>query len=284
MYNISIITPTKNSEKYILDNLESVHLNQNLYNINIEHIIIDGNSTDKTMDIIEQFKDKYNTNINLIESKDDQGMYDAINKGMQNISGDIWAILNSDDVYNENTLQLVINTFRNNQNDLEVVYGNVDMIDGNSKFIHTLYLPNFNIEYLVLKGYCLTILMPALFLRKSVIGKVGYCDINYKYASDYDYCIRLGLSCKLKRISQSLTKYRMHLGSITWGDGERRKIQTQETKDISNKYMSKLNIPQKGILFGDATMYLNQIHYNNLNYISVRIKEIMINKIFGANK
>jgi len=284
MYNISIITPTKNSEKYILDNLQSVHLNQNLHNINIEHIIIDGNSTDKTMDIVEQFKDEYNTNIKLIESKDDKGMYDAINKGICNITNDIWSVLNSDDMYSSNTLSLVLNEFKQNSL-LDVVYGNVDMTDANDKFIHTLYLPKFNLEYLVLKGYCLTILQPALFLRKSVIDKVGYFNLDYKYASDYDYCIRLGMKCSLKHISKSLTKYRMHSDSITWGDTERRKIQTWETKDISNKWIIKMNLQRRSISFNDdVIMYLNQIHYKNFNYILTRVRQMIMNRFFGVNK
>ena len=198
MYNISIITPTKNSERYILDNLKSIHLHQNLYNINMEHIIVDGNSTDKTVNIIEQFKSKYNLNIKIIVNENDQGVYDAINKGMQYVSGDIWSVLNSDDMYYPTTLHSVINTFRTNLEGLDAVYGNVDMIDSNGKFIHTLYLPKFNLEYLILKGYCLTILQPALFLRNSVINKVRCFDTEYKYASDYDYCIRLGLNYNLK--------------------------------------------------------------------------------------
>jgi len=267
--NLSVITPTKNSIKYILDNLESVHLRQC---VDIEQIIIDGNSTDKTLALVEEFKSQHGANIKIVESNDDAGMYHAINKGMLLISGDIWSELNSDDVYYPK-ISNVLSEF--NDDSVDVVYGNVDMVDAMNMFIHTLYLPKFNLEYLILKGYCLTILQPAMFLRKSVIDKVGYFDTDYKYASDYDYCIRLAGLCNLKKLPYSLTRYRMHEESITWGSSERRAQQTLETKSISEKHRIKNDIFNHSILKDDARLYFNQLHFNNLPYIFKRLNEII---------
>ena len=98
---ISIITVTKNSEKFIENNILSV-INQTYKNY--EHIIIDGNSSDKTMEIINKYKSK----IAIVISENDNGLYDAINKGIQNASGEIIGILHSDDYWHENALEIFL--------------------------------------------------------------------------------------------------------------------------------------------------------------------------------
>ena len=99
-YKISIITVTKNSEKFLSQNILSVKSQK--YK-NFEHIIVDGNSTDKTLDIIKTHK----KSIKFIKNKNDKGLYHAMNVGIKNSSGDIIGILNSDDIYFKNTLEIV---------------------------------------------------------------------------------------------------------------------------------------------------------------------------------
>ena len=99
-YKITIITVTKNSEKFLSKNIKSV-LNQNYKNY--EHIIVDGNSTDKTVQIIKSYKKK----VRFIKNKNDKGLYHAMNVGIKNTKGDIIGILNSDDIYFKNTLSIV---------------------------------------------------------------------------------------------------------------------------------------------------------------------------------
>ena len=104
---ISIITVCFNSEKFIESAIESVHSQD--YN-NIEYIIIDGNSTDKTIEIINNNKGR----INKFISEPDHGIYDAMNKGLKMATGDIVGILNSDDLYFNNTiLSSVVECFKN---------------------------------------------------------------------------------------------------------------------------------------------------------------------------
>lgn len=272
---ISIITPSWNSEKYIENNLKSVHLEQK-GDFSIEQIIVDGNSTDRTIEIVQKFKEENNSNIKLIQGKD-KSMYDAINKGMKAMDGDIWACLNTDDLYYPGIIDIVAKEFSTHQ-DLDVVYGYPDMIDENGKFINTLYLPDFNLDFLILKGYCLTILQPASFFHKRVLDKVGYFDINYKYASDYDYCIRTGYKCKMKLIRRSFTQYRIHPDSITWGDEKRRSLQTEETLLISNKYIDKFGIKQRSLFLNNLKLYAHQIKFNNFIYILSRISELTRSK------
>lgn len=268
---ISIITPSRNSEKYIENNLKSVHLQQN-GDFSIEQIIVDGNSTDRTIEIIEAFKEQHNANIKIIQGKD-KNMYDAINKGLKAMSGDIWACLNTDDLYYPGVVDLMVKEF-NEFPEVDIVYGYPDMIDENGNFLHTLYLPKFNLDFLVLRGYCLTILQPASFLRRRVLDKVGYFYVNYNYASDYDYFIRVGANCKMKLVRKSFTQFRHHPNAITC-NADTRSIQTEETLSISKKYMDEFGIKQRSLLLDNLKLYANQIKPNNFRYIMVRLGDIV---------
>ena len=108
-YKISIITVTKNSEKFLEDCILSV--NNQTYK-NYEHLIIDGNSSDDTKNIIKKHEKK----ISYYLSENDKGIYDAMNKGINKSSGEIIGILNSDDIYYKNTLKIVNDYFNFNQN------------------------------------------------------------------------------------------------------------------------------------------------------------------------
>jgi glycosyltransferase involved in cell wall biosynthesis len=114
---ISIITVTKNSEKYLEKNILSVHKQK--YK-NYEHIIIDGKSTDKTIDIVNKYENK----IKYFISEKDKGLYDAMNKGIKKSTGDIIGILNSDDIYYKKSLG-VVNNYFNKYKDLDFLFGSV---------------------------------------------------------------------------------------------------------------------------------------------------------------
>lgn len=264
---VSIITPTLNSEKYILNNLESVHLRQS-GKFTIEQIIVDGNSTDGTIDIIESFMQKYGANIKIIVGKD-KNMYDAINKGMNYISGDIWACLNSDDYYNPNIINVINRQFKKNS-DLDVVYGYMDIINKKGTFLRQSILPKFKFDYLILSKYCINIKQPAVFLKKNVIQKVGYFDINYKYASDYDYFIRVASRCKMKLIPQTITHFRDHEESISTNN-KTRTLQCSESEHISNKYINDFQLKQRMLYLDNIKFYLIQIKLKNIRFIIQRL-------------
>ena len=129
---ISIITVTKNSEKYLEKNILSVHKQK--YK-NYEHIIIDGKSTDKTIDIINKHKKK----IKYFISEKDKGLYDAMNKGIKKSNGDIIGILNSDDIYYKKTLEIV-NKYFNKYKKLDFLFGSVHK----HKLLHGYYPKKLN--------------------------------------------------------------------------------------------------------------------------------------------
>ena len=114
---ISIITVVFNGEKYLEETIKSV-INQT--NKNFEYIIVDGGSTDRTLDIIK----KYDQQIDYWISQEDKGIYDAFNKGLKLVSGDVIGIVNSDDTYNNECFEIVKNYFKKNDN-LDFLFGGV---------------------------------------------------------------------------------------------------------------------------------------------------------------
>ena len=184
-YKISIITVTKNSEKFLCQNISSVK-SQNYKNF--EHILVDGNSKDKTLKIIKSYKKK---KIKLIKNKNDKGLYHAMNVGIKNSSGDIIGILNSDDIYFKNTLKIV-NKYFNEYKDLDFLFGSV--------YKHKLlsgYKPNI-IDWSF--GFYTTHSV-GFFIKKKSQLKVGLYDLKYNYSADYDLFLRMIKKFKLKGLS-----------------------------------------------------------------------------------
>ncbi len=184
-YKISIITVTKNSEKFLRQNISSVK-SQNYKNF--EHILVDGNSKDKTLKIIKSYKKK---KIKLIKNKNDKGLYHAMNVGIKNSSGDIIGILNSDDIYFKNTLKIV-NKYFNEYKDLDFLFGSV--------YKHKLlsgYKPNI-IDWSF--GFYTTHSV-GFFIKKKSQLKVGLYDLKYNYSADYDLFLRMIKKFKLRGLS-----------------------------------------------------------------------------------
>ena len=183
-YRISIITVTKNSEKFLLQNILSVRSQK--YK-NFEHIIVDGNSKDETIKIINSYK----RGIKLIKNKNDKGLYHAMNVGIKKSSGDIIGILNSDDIYYKNTLNIVNNYF-NKHRDLDFLFGSVYK----HKLLHGYNPKIINWSF----GFYTTHSVGFFIKRKSQL-KVGLYDLRYSYSADYDLFMRMIKKFKLKGLS-----------------------------------------------------------------------------------
>ena len=198
---VSIITSVFNNEKHIEDAINSV-LNQTYKNI--EYIIIDGNSTDNTKKIIEKYLNK----IDVFISEPDKGIYDGLNKGIKNATGDIIGLLHSDDIYYDNkVIEKVVNNFNKN---IDGVYGDLVYIKEN-KVIRYWKSGEFNIEKLK-KGWMPP--HPTLFLKKSIYDQYGLFDLDFKIAGDYDFILRvLKNNINLKYIPKVL--YKMRVGGAS---------------------------------------------------------------------
>ena len=183
-YKITIITVTKNSEKFLKENIKSV-LSQKYKNY--EHIFIDGNSIDNTIKIIKSYKKK----VRLIYNKNDKGLYHAMNVGIKEAKGDIIGILNSDDIYFKNTLKTV-NKYFNKNNNLDFLFGSVYK----HKLLHGYQPWKINFSF----GFYSTHSVGFFIKRKSQL-RVGLYNLKYKYSADYDLFIRMIKKYKLNGMS-----------------------------------------------------------------------------------
>lgn len=178
---VSIITVCYNAETTIEHTIQSV-LNQT-YN-DVEYIIIDGASTDKTVDIITQYKDK----LSCFISEPDKGIYDAMNKGISKATGDIVGILNADDFYVDNdVISTVAKVFKEKNVDsvfADLVYLRPENLD---KTVRHYSSKNFHPEKFT---YGWMPAHPTFFVKKICYEKYGLFKTDYKIAADYELLVR----------------------------------------------------------------------------------------------
>jgi len=199
---VSIITISYNSEKTIEKTLLSV-INQSYKNI--EHIIIDGNSSDGTLKICSNY-----LHLSKIISEKDNGVYDAFNKGLKIASGDIIGFLNSDDIFcNKNSLEKIVEGFGEN---IDAVFGNLKFYNENNKIVRRWVSKPFK------KGIFKLGWMPAhptFYCRKNIYEKYGNYNESFKIAGDFELMLRF-IECydiNTKFINQNLIK--MKTGGIS---------------------------------------------------------------------
>jgi glycosyltransferase involved in cell wall biosynthesis len=179
---VSIITPSFNKGPYIEETILSVG-NQTYKNI--EHIIIDGGSTDETISILKH----YNKDLKWI-SEPDEGQSDAINKGWRLAKGDIIAYLNADDTYLPEAIETAVHFFEKNP-DIYMVYGDGLITDEYGNNQRPFHCGEFNLKDLV---FCQSyIFQPSVFLRKEIFDSVGDVDVKLHLAMDHDYWLRTAL-------------------------------------------------------------------------------------------
>ena len=204
--DISIITVCLNSAATLERTLQSV-LNQR--GPKIEYIVIDGDSSDNTLDILNYFKGK----LDIIVSEPDKGIYDAMNKGLKLATGEIIGLLNADDYYiNPNVLQNISSKF--DDPTIDAVFGDIEYFrsDKPQKAIRTYRSQGFSPKKLK-NG--LMPAHPALFLRKSIYDKYGLFDPSYKMAGDFEFVTRIFKNNTLKSIYLPEILVRMQMGGIS---------------------------------------------------------------------
>jgi len=201
---ISIITATFNSENSLKETLNSL-FNQD-YN-NIESIIIDGNSTDSTLGIVERFHNK-SKNIKLISEPDD-GIYDALNKGLALATGDLIGFVHSDDLLASSEVISELVSEIQNEN-LDGVYGDLQYVDkeNTNKIIRFWKSCEFK-PNLLREGWMPP--HPTLFLKKEVYEKYGLFDLSFNISADYDFMLRVLNDSQLKfgYLPKVITKMRV---------------------------------------------------------------------------
>jgi glycosyltransferase involved in cell wall biosynthesis len=212
---VSIITIVYNGEKNIEKTIKSV-INQTYRNV--EYIIIDGGSTDSTINIIN----KYRNEIDLVISEADNGISDAFNKGLRRVSGEIIGIINADDWYDEDAIEKVVRSIKN----VDIVYGDLrlwkkDKLDFVLKGDHRHLEQEMTLNH------------PTVFVRKKWYDQFGLFDEAYKCAMDYDIMLRFKVNnCLFGYIPEVLA-------NMQWGGFSDKKWMQgcRETLIIKNKYL-----------------------------------------------
>ncbi len=203
---VTVVTPSFNQGDFLEATIESV-LTQDYPNI--EYMVVDGGSTDRSVEIIRQYADRLAYWI----SERDSGQSSAINKGWRRGTGDIFAFLNSDDTYLPGAIRTAVE-FLNAHPDAGIAYGDCLAIDEKGATIekYDARFREFDIGT-VMYTCRAPFPQPAAFIRADVVHRIGLMDESLQYAMDYDYWLRAGLHYRLAYIPATLATYRLHPAS-----------------------------------------------------------------------
>jgi glycosyltransferase involved in cell wall biosynthesis len=199
---VSIVTPSYNQASFLEQTIQSV-LDQE--GVSIEYLIVDGGSTDGSVEIIRRYSDR----LAWWVSEGDAGQADAINKGLQRAKGEIVAWLNSDDLYLPGALAQAVAAFQAYP-EAGLVFGDAITIDPIGRQIGQLVFGNWGLDELMrFRIIC----QPAVFMRRSALEQAGYLDPAYHYMLDHQLWLRIACLCPIYHIPHVLAQARHHPGA-----------------------------------------------------------------------
>lgn len=230
-------------------------MNQDYHNV--EHIIIDGCSSDNTINILKKYP-------HLIwVSEKDNGLSEAINKGIRMATGDIIAWINTDDYYEPNIFSHVVSNFEENPS-VDILYGNVNVVDAAGRFLRKYPIEDYNLNKL-LNHIPSTAACQGAFFRKRSFEKIGYFDENLKYTMDIEFLIRAGhQKLKIIHIKRTYANYRKH--------SEAKTIIAKKHGDDQYKEMLKTSRKYGG-------NYFNQMRFSHYRGTLSKIKARIFKKL-----
>lgn len=200
---VSVVTPTFNSARFVGETLRSVA--EQTYP-HVEHLVIDGGSTDETLEVVRRAP-----HARLLADRDD-GMYEAINKGLRLAQGEIIGCLNSDDLYLPDTLSRVVAAFAAHP-EADVIFGHCRFIDEAGRTIYRYEARPFKWrDFASLRFNSLA--FPSVFWRRRIHERIGYFDEGYKMAADFDFYLRFK-ELVLWRFDETLSCFRIHASTLT---------------------------------------------------------------------
>ena len=245
---ISILTPSYNSAKYIEETIQSV-INQTY--LFVEHIIQDGNSTDGTKIILE----KYSHYTDWL-SEPDSGEADGLNRAVQRARGDIFLVLNADDVLLPDSCSWAVRQFKENP-EVAVIYGNQYMINSKGEILYERIASQYNF----IKELCVENVIPAqtAFIQRKYFEKAGlYIDASLPVIPDYEIWMRIGLKFPMLYIPAFICKYRVHDEQQT---SQIRKIEETRVRIMDRVFNNKE--------FADLQKYRERAYAGNLHWAAV---------------
>jgi len=209
---VSVIIPAYNRENYIARTIDSV-LNQTYDNI--ELIVVNDGSTDRTKEILKSYKNK----IILLEHTNgvNKGQSASINLGLKECTGEYISILDSDDYWHMDKLQSQVEYIINHHDDVGLVYSNGEAVDRNEQYIYDIYGINHkedNNPSNVLLDCYYYVPTNSLF-KKALLKQTGYFDENLRSAQDHDMAIKLSECTNIAYLDKKLFFYRRHSQSIS---------------------------------------------------------------------
>lgn len=201
MVVFSIITCTYNAESVLQRTLDSV-LEQTYSHV--EHIIVDGASTDATLDMVEAYKQKSDAedwcHEVRVKSEPDRGLYDAMNKGIQRATGQYVLFLNAGDTFpSADTLELVAESVGEGEEPPAVLYGDTDVVDDEGRFLrHRRLSPPRRLTWRsFMKGM---LVCHQAFYARTDLAKTTPYDLHYRFSADVDWCIRIMRLARRRRL------------------------------------------------------------------------------------
>lgn len=269
---VSIVTPSYNQGEFIEETINSV-LSQNYQNI--EYIVVDGASTDNTVEILK----KYASKIKWISEKDN-GQADAINKGFRMTKGEIIYWLNSDDVLLPGSVSKIVDEYNNNP-DVDIIYGKCHFTDVSNKIVGKYPTEIYNFRRLAMFNF---ICQPSAFFKRKAFFESGCLNEHLKYALDYDLWIRMAKKFNFKYLPEFLSCYRLHDASKTV-DTKQALANNKETLNIVFKHYNWA--PANRVYGYYYQLTESKMKLKNSKYISIlfalfisTIKYLQFNKRF----
>lgn len=196
---VTVITPSYNQAAFLEEAILSV-LGQDYPNL--EYMIVDGNSTDGSVEIIRKYADK----LTWWVSEKDSGQAEAINKGFARANGELVAWLNSDDLLQPGMISTAVEAFQAHP-EAGLVYGDVLSIDGNGQPINLMTFAPYTLKDLMGFNY---ISQPGVMMRRSVLEQAGYLDESYHYLLDHELWLRMARLAGMVYIPRQLAVARFH--------------------------------------------------------------------------
>ncbi len=271
---ITIITPSFNQGNFIEETIDSI-LSQNYPNL--EYIIIDGKSTDNTVEIIK----KYEKNITYWESEKDKGQSEAINKGMRKATGDILTWICSDDLLLENSLQTAANHFLENPT-ISLIHGKTKTFgEGYEDKITAGFHSDLSIDYFTHMAFP----QPSSFFKREIFERQSYDVNNQKslqknlvdeslhYCMDYDLLLRTVLNYDILKVDTLFSAYRLHPASKTVSDWSKFEVEKDKV------FLRLLNTLKTKKEAREGILFLRELRIKSDENITYNFDEQIASKI-----
>lgn len=221
---ISVVTPSFNQASFIEEALRSVRLQS--YK-NHEHLVIDGMSTDGTVDLLRDLTAGAANQGMFWSSERDSGQSEAVNKGFRQATGEIVGWLNSDDRYRPDCFQHVVRAFKDNP-DVDIIYGDYLLVDEGGKVLQVRREIEFS-AFILLYHRVLYIPTTTTFFRRRIFEEGNWLDEKLQYAMDLEFFIRLSArGYRFRHIPELLAEFRMHPNSKTCSAPDKQREEHQE--------------------------------------------------------